>query len=363
MTSYNLRRMVSNTETVVYEYFNTKNGQFWEENGNEVKINLFEFMYRLVLRMNSINFISPRVYKNHANELINLYTQLDAEKILLNPILNNFKRWFSFRNEIETVWNRWIQILMPDIERCLEMIKNNVEPSDMDIAYELVKYSKEELDKHGEPFTPRLVAFLAYSTLFPAQVNTYTVAASMILEWIRHEHDDIGQRIKEEIDCVPPIGELIIEYLNSMEFIQACIHEVIRMRTDAQLSMRYAEEDIPLSNEKYIPNGNLVAKPMTRAEDLFLNPEKFDPERHLLPREENKADLYRVAPFGRGKHTCTGERYVKMQIKVLLIQLSRACKMEIMKESINFEATVNKKQLSGLSRPTKPVFVKVSKKE
>ncbi|CAF3276893.1 unnamed protein product [Rotaria sp. Silwood2] len=355
--------MASHIETVVYEYFNTKNGQFWEENGNEVKIDLFEFMYRLVLRMNSINFISPRVYKNHVDELIKIYTELDAEKTLLNPILNSFKRLFSFRNKMESLWDRWIQILMPDIERCLVMIKNNIEPSDMDIAYELVKYSKQELEKHGESFTPRLVAFLFYSSLFPAQVNTYTVAASMILEWIRHEHDDIGRRIKEEIDRVPPIGELTIEYLNSMDFIQACIHEVIRMRTNSQLSMRFAEEDIPLSNEKYIPNGNLVAKPMTCTKDIFLNSEKFDPERHLPPREESKADRYRVAPFGRGKHTCSGERYVNIQIKVLLIQLSRVCKMEIMKESINFEATVNKKQLSGLSRPTKPVFVKISKKE
>ncbi|CAF4286065.1 unnamed protein product, partial [Rotaria sp. Silwood2] len=70
--------MTSHIETVVYEYFNTKNGQFWEENGNEVKIDLFEFMYRLVLRMNSINFISPRVYKNHVDELIKIYTELDA---------------------------------------------------------------------------------------------------------------------------------------------------------------------------------------------------------------------------------------------------------------------------------------------
>ncbi|CAF0897952.1 unnamed protein product [Rotaria sp. Silwood1] len=291
--------MASNIETVVYEYFNTENGQFWEQNGNEVKVDLYEFMYRLVLRLNSINFISPRVYKNHVNELIKLYNQLDAEKILLNPILTNLKRWFSFKNEMEIVWDQWLQLLMPEIERCLEMMKNNIEPSDMDIAYELVKYSKEELEKRGQPFSPRLVAFLAYSSLFPAQVNTYTVAASMILEWIRHEHGDIGQGIKEEIDRLPPIGELTIEYLNSMEFTQACIHEVIRMRTDSQLSMRYAAEDIPLSNEKYIPNGNLVANPMTRAQDLFLNPEKFDPERHLPPREENKADLYRVLPFGR----------------------------------------------------------------
>jgi hypothetical protein len=34
-----------------------------------------------------------------------------------------------------------------------------------------------------------------------------------------------------------------------------------------------------------------------------------------------------------------------------------------MKESINFEPTINRNQLAGLSRPTKPIYVKISKKD
>ena len=59
----------------------------------------------------------------------------------------------------------------------------------------------------------------------------------MIIEWIRHEHDEIGQRIREEIDRAPSPGEHTMEYLNSMEFIQACIYEAIRLGTDSQLSL------------------------------------------------------------------------------------------------------------------------------
>jgi cytochrome P450 len=363
MTPHHLCYMASNIEVVAYDYFNPKNGQFWEENGNEVKIDLFDFTYRLILRMNVNNFISPRVYKNHIDELIKLYTILDVEKNVLNPVINNLKKRLGFKSGSDAAWEQWIQLMMPDIERCLKMIENNIEPADIDIAYELVKYSKEELEKRGQPFTPRLVAFLAYSCIFPAQLNTYTAAAFVILEWIRHENDEIGRRIKEDIDRAPPMGELTLEYINSMEYSHACIHEVIRMRTDSPVSFRYAGEDVPLADKTYIPTGNLVVNPLTRAQDLYLNPNEFDPERHLAPREEGKADLYRVLPFGRGKHPCTGERYAKMQIKVLLIQLSRMCKMEIMKESINFELTINKKQLAGLSRPTKPVFVKISKRK
>lgn len=363
LNPHNLPYMASNIETILHDYFNTNNGTFWKKNGDVVKIDLFDFMYRLIIRVNSINFMSERVYKNHIDEFIEIFIILDVEKNILNPHINNLKKRFGFKSQSDAAWKQWIQLIMPDIDRCLKMIENNIEPTDLDTAYELVKFSKEELEKRGEPFTPRLVAFLVYSSFFPAQLNTYTTAAFMLLEWIRHEHDEIGLRIKEEIDHAPPMGEMTIEYLNSMEYIQACIYEVIRMRTDSPLAVRHAGEDVLLSNQTYIPAGNLVINPITRALDLYVNPGKFDPERHLAPREENKGDLYRALPFGRGKHSCTGERYVKMQIKVLLIQLTKMCKMEIMKESMNFETTINKKQLAGLSRPTKPVFIRISKKE
>lgn len=358
-----LSYMVTNVEIILHDYFNAKNGIFWEKNGDIVKIDLFDFMYRLTLCTNSINFMSERVYRNHVDELVEIFSVLDVEKNILSPHINNLKKKFGFKNKSEAAWERWIQLLMPDIQRCLKMIENDIKPTELDTAYELVKFSKEELEKRGESFTPRLAAYLAFTSFFPAQFNTYTTAAFMILEWIRHEHDEIGLKMKEEIDHAPPMGEITIDYLNSMEYIQACIYEIIRIRTDSPLALRYAGEDVLLSDQTYIPAGNLVVNPITRALDLYKNPEKFDPERHLVPREENKGDIYRALPFGRGKHPCTGERYVKMQIKILLIQLTKMCKMEIMKESLNFETTINKKQLAGLSRPTKPVFIKLSKKE
>jgi sterol 14alpha-demethylase len=148
-----------------------------------------------------------------------------------------------------------------------------------------------------------------------------------------------------------------------MEYIQACIYEVIRLSTDSQLSVRHAQQDFPLSNGKYIRSGNLVATSIGGSHALYPNPTKFDPERNMPPRDEHKSDPYRILPFGRGRHPCTGERYVKIQIKILLIQLYRLCRMEIMKESTHLEETINRKQLGGLSRPTKPVYVRISKRD
>jgi cytochrome P450 len=363
LTSSHLRYMSLNIQVALVDYFNHTNGQFWKTNGSIAVVDLFDFMYRLVLRMNSANFASSRIYKNHVDELIELYCVLDSEKSVMNPFKDGIKKRLGFTSSREVAWQRWIQLFMPDIERSLKMIELNIQPSDIDMAYQVVKYAKDELEKRGELFTPRLVAFLVYSSFLPAQFNTYATAAFVLLEWIRHEHDEIGQHIQDEIERASRLNELSIDDLNSMEYIQACIYEVIRLHTDAQLTLRLARQDVLLSDGACIPAGHFAATCMSGSQELYVDSSKFDPERHLAPREENKIDPYRILPFGRGKHPCTGERYVKMQIKLLLIHLSQMCKLEIMKESIDFESTVNRKQLAGLSRPSKPVLVKISKRD
>ncbi|CAF1379118.1 unnamed protein product [Adineta ricciae] len=354
--------MILNTEMVINDYFNNKNGQFWSENGDEVVIDLFDFMYRLIIRINSINFISSNIYTNYVDEVIKIFTELNVEKDMLNPIIERIKKYFGLKTKKDFAWKQWISLLMPEIQRSLQMIENNIESNNFDIIYENVKYVKEQMDKRGETFTPHLVAYFAYMSIVPAQLNTYTTSAYIILEWIHHQHDEIGQQMKNEMNYLSQYDQLTIDDLNSMKYIQACIYEVIRMHTDFLLSLRHAGEDILLSQEKFIPNGNFVVTPITGAQYLYKNPFDFQPERHLKPREEMKIDPYRALPFGRGRHSCVGERYATMQIKILFLRLTKLCKLELMPQSNNYKTTINRKQFDGLSRPTKPVWIKISKR-
>ncbi|CAF1666014.1 unnamed protein product, partial [Adineta ricciae] len=362
LNSNHLSNMILNTEMVINDYFNNKNGQFWSENGDEVVIDLFDFMYRLIIRINSINFISSNIYTNYVDEVIKIFTELNVEKDMLNPIIERIKKYFGLKTKKDFAWKQWISLLMPEIQRSLQMIENNIESNNFDIIYENVKYVKEQMDKRGETFTPHLVAYFAYMSIVPAQLNTYTTSAYIILEWIHHQHDEIGQQMKNEMNYLSQYDQLTIDDLNSMKYIQACIYEVIRMHTDFLLSLRHAGEDILLSQEKFIPNGNFVVTPITGAQYLYKNPFDFQPERHLKPREEMKIDPYRALPFGRGRHSCVGERYATMQIKILFLRLTKLCKLELMPQSNNYKTTINRKQFDGLSRPTKPVWIKISKR-
>jgi cytochrome P450 len=361
MTPKHLRYFANNIGSVTNDYFNSINGIMWKDvKDDSITVNLFEFMYNLIVRMNSINFASRKVYEKHVEEFIDLYTVLDAEKSIMNPVVDGIRKRIGLKSKRDAAWLRFIQIIEPEIKERIKMVYEGLVPEDVDIPYDIARYCIKETESKNVELKMSLAAFLIYSTFFPAQLNTYTTAAFVLLEYIRHQGDEIGKKMQAEIDAAPEVGSITVEYLDSMEYIDACIYEVIRMRTDSQLSFRLCVKETSVNSKYNIPAGNFAIQPLTRAENLFTNPERFEPERHLSPREEGKTEPYRVLPFGRGRHPCTGERFVKLQIKTMLIQMSRCVKMELITK--NFEELVNKNQLAGLSRPTKPVYVKFYKK-
>jgi hypothetical protein len=99
LISAHLRYMSTNIETALVDYFNNQNGQFWIEHGDGAVIDIFKFMYQLVVRMNAANFASPRIYHEHLGELIDLFTILDAEKSVMNPVSNTLKKKLGLKSE------------------------------------------------------------------------------------------------------------------------------------------------------------------------------------------------------------------------------------------------------------------------
>lgn len=362
LTSENLRVMLINMENTLKDYFDPTTGSFWSENGTSVVVDIFPFVYRLITRINCLNFTSNRVYKNHVDELIELFSTLDTERNITNPVGENLKKFFGLTNDRKGSWKRWLEILNFDTERSLRMIENGVEPSELDSIFMAVRYAKEELEKRGEKFTIRLVGFLVYSSFLPAQLNTYATAAFALLEWCKHRDDEIGEQIQREIEQFSINSDITLENLNKMEFISAYINEIIRVRTNSQLAVRVADNDFQLSDGKKVAKGNLVATQWGNNQDMFEAPTQFDPWRHLPPREEQKRDPYRFLPFGKGKHPCTGERYVKLQIKLILIYFSRFCEWSIEDRSRDYESLINQNLLAGINRPTKSIFVRLTRK-
>ncbi|KAL0486513.1 cytochrome P450 [Acrasis kona] len=363
-----LTNVAKNLSIVLHDVLNPTDGIIWRGK-DSIVIDVFDFVYDLTIRLNVLNFSSPRLYKECIEEVVELYSILDFEKNKMRHIFDGLIKKIGFGTQKDKAWKRWVEQLSPDIYRKLHLIENCIPEDDqntsgVDAIYKCVEACKKKLDRKSKPFDPEFVAFIIFSTFFPAQLNTYTASALLILEYIKHSQDDIGLKMKKEFDDNPNLSELTVHDLNRMDYTEACIHEVIRRSTFSQLFFRLCTKNLSLSNGIVIPAGNITICPSTTARDLYKEPDLFDPERHLEPRQENKGDIYRAVPFGRGKHACSGERYGKMQIKVLMTALHRMCNVEFADEqSKNYEAKMNRNMLAGLSRPTIPVNIRLSKKQ
>ena len=52
-------------------------------------------------------------------------------------------------------------------------------------------------------------------------------------------------------------------------------------------------------------------------DSVWKNPGKYQPQRFLPPREEDKP-LFSYIAFGGGRHACLGQNFAYLQIKVRL---------------------------------------------
>ena len=59
----------------------------------------------------------------------------------------------------------------------------------------------------------------------------------------------------------------------------------------------------------------------------FPEPEKFDIDRYLPPRNEHHGAQY--APYGLGTHSCLGSRWMELQLAVNILMMARHFTFEV----------------------------------
>ena len=86
-----------------------------------------------------------------------------------------------------------------------------------------------------------------------------------------------------------------------------------------------------LNGEKFtIPKGDIVITSpaiSSRMEEVFKNPNKFEPDWFGEERNEQKTP-YAYLGFGGGRHACLGQQFGLMQVKTIVSILLRNYKIE-----------------------------------
>jgi cytochrome P450 len=125
--------------------------------------------------------------------------------------------------------------------------------------------------------------------------------------------------VRAEIDAVTSGGDLQAEHLSRLELLDAVIKEGLRINPVLDDVGRIVKQPIEIGGWR-IPAGVAVAPQIHlvhHREDLYPEPERFDPDRFLRRR----VSPYEFLPFGGGARRCIGMAFALYEMKVVLARV------------------------------------------
>ena len=177
------------------------------------------------------------------------------------------------------------------------------------------------------------------------------------------QHPEYLSTVVDEIDTCLPLSlggepEIDLETIRQMERLDWALKETERMRPVATMLMRYNREGYTLGGFD-IPQGwlSLAAIAVShRLEQVFSEPERYDPVRFAPGREEHRAYAYSLAGFGGARHKCLGMNFAYNEMKVIFSMLLRRYRLELLTPDPQPDPKIN------TNRPARGTIVRYKRK-
>jgi cytochrome P450 len=140
------------------------------------------------------------------------------------------------------------------------------------------------------------------------------------LIYLLHRHPQALQRAREEVLAIAPVvGELSMEQVNQLDFLEACAYEAMRLKPPAPFLPVEALVDTVVGDVQ-VAKGTLVWCVMRSSsvdEAFMANAAQFEPQRWLEDTVNKKVSM----PFGAGPRTCPGRYLAMLEIKMAMAML------------------------------------------
>ncbi|GIX80593.1 cytochrome P450 4V2 [Caerostris extrusa] len=125
-------------------------------------------------------------------------------------------------------------------------------------------------------------------------------------------YPEVQEKIHHELDSVlgaDSKGPLSVADLNELKYLECVLKESNRLYPPAAVIARKISEDISICGYKIPKRTQVVVSPFLvhRDEDVFPDPEQFDPGRFLPENSVNIPDCAYI-PFAAGPRGCIGKR-------------------------------------------------------
>ncbi|ARN78609.1 cytochrome P450 [Nonlabens spongiae] len=167
--------------------------------------------------------------------------------------------------------------------------------------------------------------------LFIAGHETTANALSFAVQLLAHNPETQEKAIAE---LRGNKGDSIYECLVDLPYLKQCVEETLRLYPPAYVTDRVTLED-DLCEEIELKAGStwlISFYELHRREDLWREPETFDPERFSPENAKNHRDYY--FPFGAGPRMCIGNNFAIYEMVMVLAQLLQRYKIQPVQDEI-----------------------------
>jgi sterol 14-demethylase len=187
-------------------------------------------------------------------------------------------------------------------------------------------------DDRDQPLSDETITGLLLTLLFAGQHTSAvlaTWAGILLLQNASHI-----RTILAEQDAVVRAQGMTLASLKQLVHLEACIKEAERLHPPLVMLMRKVLRPFEFDG-CVIPAGDLVLVSPAVSHgipDVFAEPSRYDPERFLPGREEDRRTPYGLIGFGGGRHRCIGLAFAYQQIKVVWTVLLRRYEFSLVEE-------------------------------
>ena len=162
----------------------------------------------------------------------------------------------------------------------------------------------------------KLMIFAGYDT-------TAGTLSWVLVELLRNP--ELLERVRAEVRADDKDAPITFEDLKQKPLLDAIIKETLRLHPQTAFNMRGVKETFEFGGHTISPGVLVMLAPVFthRMPEYFAEPERFDPDRFLAPRDEDAKHPYAWIGFGGGPRICVGMSIAQMEIKAMFTRLMR----------------------------------------
>ncbi|KAF7346379.1 O-methylsterigmatocystin oxidoreductase [Mycena sanguinolenta] len=176
-------------------------------------------------------------------------------------------------------------------------------------------------------------------------------------------HPDIQRKAQTEIDAVVGTHQLP-EFKDrpSLPYVEAIYREVMRWKPVFPLGVAHASSEDDIYNGYFIPKGTTVISniwAMTRDESIYLEPERFNPDRFFTEDGKlNDDDI--ILTFGFGRRICVGRHIADASVWGTIVSVLSTFNIAKAKDASGKEIDIEPSYSGGMISHPEPFVCSIT---